>query len=35
VVKKYTDGSFQRVWATPDAAAGKWVDGSPGCLLAA
>jgi hypothetical protein len=35
VVKKYADGSFQRVQATPDAAAEKWIDGSPGCRLAA
>lgn len=36
VFEKYADGSFQQVWATPDAAAAeKWVKDSPGCLLAA
>jgi hypothetical protein len=34
VSEKYSDGSFQRVWTTPDAAAEKRVNGSPGCLLA-
>jgi len=33
--KKYADGGFQRVWATPSAAAEKRVNDSPGCLLAA